>query len=753
MAIEVEAPNGDIVEFPNGTPPATIKKVMAAKYGAPKGKGKAAPKPAGTVEAALSGLRTGLKDVMDRVPSPLNYFTELTTPQSKLDVIERGRRGLDVRAREIEQQRPYIYGGGRVAGQIVSTAPILNVLGAGVGLLGQGVSKFAPRVGKVIQETGRTVPAGGFGAKSKVARVAAGGTAGAATAAATGTNVPEGAAIGAGIPVIGAIVGKTIGGGYDILANRVGKTKAAQILRKAIGDNMDKVKAALAKASPDEQASLLEFLERNNIKIPVLAAVEKNVRRSAASAPVRQTAERTEAELRALRQQARRGGATATEAEAIVAQRRKELMEATQPMREAGIEATDIGRTQVLPLEREAAAKMAEADALTQSGIVPSMSGLADRASGQAELMADNPALFPDMGRIQQTRGIAGAAQKRAEDAVELQIALRDAARESAERAAQIRAQGNAPIDINPLVGNLRSEAFNAANVNPDRAAILTDFADRLEARARQFGGVIDAAGFYEVRKNINQDIGRLLAGRDPATIKQATASILTGIRPQIDNAIRAAGGDELLQSIDIVSKGLKDLEQQNVANALMRIQQRRPDSFARIMAGEEPGAVRTLTNNETGDIFEALGGRLPDVQKLVGPTNAIIQRGKFYIPDELPGAADYRTGIGAEAADIMQAGVPFGIRATSRLMEAKVPGGGRAGAVLEGTYGERMGANILNQLAPALASPRGASELLPQLTASETMSNYLAGLSPTARNAMARALLSGSLYGAKPNY
>lgn len=725
---------------------AEIKKLRTA--GAPK-----QPAPAGRGEALLSGFRTGLQDVVNAIPNPLEYITELTTPQEKLDVIKRGRRQMDVRAKEVEKQRPYTYGGSRIGGQVVATAPVLNALAAGVGLAGQGVSRVAPRVGNFVKETARLIPSGGFGAKTVGTRVAAGSTAGAATAAASGQNATEGAVYGAAIPVIGGIVGKSLGASYDILARRVGKTKAAAMLRKAIGDNMDRVKATLAKAAPDERASLLDFLERNGIRIPQLAAVEKNVRQSAANAPLRQQSARVEQELSALRKQARRGGATATEAENIVAQRRKELMEATQPMREAGLEAMDIGRTQVVPLERSAPGLRQAADEVTATGIVPRMRELQERAGEQAAIMGDNPALFPDMSLIQQTRGISGAAGQRADDAMELQIALRDAARENEQQAAILRAQGNQPIDINPLLTQLRGGAREAQYVNPDRAEILNDFADRLEARARQFGGVIDASGFYEVRKNINQSIGRLLAGRDPNAIKEATSRILQEVRPQIDNAIRAAGGDELLQSIDVVAKGLDDLEQQTVANALARVQQRRPDSFTRIMAGEEPGAVRVLTQGKTGDITEALGGRMADVQKLMAPTENILQRNKFYVPDELPFAQDYRKGIATEAANIMEAGVPFTVRATSRLAEAKLPGGGRAGAVIEGKYGDYMRNNILNELAPMLASPQNAMANMGALPASEVMSNYIQGLSPRARNAFARSLMSGSLYAAQPSY
>lgn len=727
MAIEVEAPNGDIIEFPNGTPPATIKKVMAARYGGPKGGKKPAPKKAGAVETALSGFRTGLKDITENIPSPLNYLTELTMSPEKRAVIERGLRGLDVRAREIEAQRPYLYGGARVGGQVVATAPVLNALAAGLGLAGQTVSRVAPRVSKFVQETARLVPTGGFGAKTAGTRIAAGGTAGAATAGVSNQDMLEGGAIGAGIPVIGNILGRTFGAGYDIVARRVGKTKAAEMLRKAIGDSMGKVQAALRRASPAERATLIEFLESKNIKIPELAALEKNIRQSTANKPLREQAARVEQELAALRVEARRGGATATEAEKIVAQRRKKLMEGTEVQRQAGIEAMDVGRTQIIPAERRAAAATKTAEELQNE---------ARRLTGAAEFFEKSP-MF--------TRG-ADEATYGAEQALE-------EARAATQMAESLRQQGYQPIDIRPLVQSLRSSADEIEFVNPDRYSILSDFANRLEARAQKFGGIIDAAGFYEARKDLGNSINRLLAGRDPDTRKKATASILGQIRPEIDRAIKAAGGDKLLQSIETVSKGLTDLEQQTVANALTRLQQKRPEIFTRIMAGEEPGAVRILTQGGTGDVTEALGPRLPYMQELTKPTEAIVQRGKFYIPDEMPMAADYRRGVAAEAADIMQAGLPFGIRATSRLMEAKLPGGGRAGAVLEGRYGDYMQQKILGELSPMLASPQNAMLGMKALPASETMANYIQGLSPTARNAFARAVLSGSLYGAQPNY
>lgn len=762
MAIEVQAPNGDIVEFPNGTSPATIKQVMAAKYGGPKGKAKAKPAPkaeddtniinalgAGILRAPVEAISAGYSGVANL----LDLFGQNQMAANVRAEREAGRKRAFSKIEQQTKGHPISSEIGKLTGDLIITAP---VLGGAASLLSKAapvITSVAPRAGKFIAETARVIPAGGFGAKTRAARLAGGAIAGATTAAVTNQDIGTGASVGAAIPVVGNMLGKTFGAGYDVVAKRVGKIKAAQMLRKAIGDNIDAVKAALSQASSNERGALLDFLESKGIRIPQLAALEKNVRQSPSNAPLRASAQAMEKELAELRKQARRGGATATQAEQIVAQRRKELMEATQPLREAGLEAADLGRTQVLPLENQAAQQTAQANAMTASGLVPRMRGLQERAAGQAELMADNPAIFPDMGLIQQTRGVSGAAGQRADDAIELQTALRDAARESEQQAARLRAQGNKPIDVNPLLSKLRGDAAEAQYVNPDRFAILSDFANRIEARAQQMGGVIDANGLYEVRKNLNQSIEKLLAGRDPSSIQKATSSILGEVRPQIDAAFRAAGGDELLQSIDVVAKGLDDLEQQTVANALTRLQQRRPDTFIRIMGGEEPGAVRILTQGKTGDINQALGARFADVQKLATPTGNIAERNKLYIPDELPFAADYRKGIASEVGDIMQAGVPMIVRAPLRLAEAKIPGGGRAGAVLEGRYGDYIQNKILSELSPMLATPQNAMAALNIKPTSEVMANYLQNLSPEARNAFARSLLTGGLYGTQPNY
>lgn len=775
MTIEVEGPNGIVVEFPDGTSRKTIQTAMAKKFGGPKGKGKPAPKQEepGYFESAFSGLRSGLESATQYLPNVNEMIAKATMSPEKWNKIQAGRKQLDTRSKQAAQAHPYVHGAGDIAGQVIGTAPAIALGSAGLGALGTELAAVAPRTGNAIANIARATRTGGMGvrgvskeavrrgsivAATKPARVglrlAGGALAGAANAALTGQDATTGAMIGGGIPVVGGLLGKTFGAGYDVLARRVGKTRAAEMLRKAVGNNLERVQSALASATDDEKRSLLQFLEDKGIQIPQLAAIEKNVAQSGQAQPLREAAQRTNEELANLRANVRRGGQTATEAEQIINQDRRDLMQATEAQRQAGLTAMDVGRTQVLPLEAQAQQFGEEAAQNVQNvrRFAPAeqrFAGASDTGSLEESLANIDFLRTPEQLRMGQ---LATRAGNFATDQAEASLAAGQASREAQMSADMLRAEGAKPVNINPIVANLRKDASDAQFVDQDQADILNDLANNLEARAAKFGGVIDANGFYGIRKNVNKTIDRLLAGR-PQAAKQYTSQLMGGVREKIDAAIRAAGGDELLQSINTVATGLKDLEQQGVAAKLARIQQKHPERFARIMAGDEPGIVRQLTDHETGDITEALGSRIVDVQKLAGVSNPGVMRGKFYIPDETPGAVDLRRGVASEAADIMAPGVPIWARATGQLMAAKVPGGGRAGAVLEGSFGEKMKAKVLNQLAPALANPKNAAALMGEIPTSEVLANYIAGLSPQARNRMAQSLITGGLYSQKPNY
>jgi hypothetical protein len=732
MTLEVEGPNGIIVEFPDGTSRKIIQAAMAKKFGGPKGKSKPAPKQedrgylealgAGALQLPVDILSAGYGGVANVLDLVGQNKMAAQVRQSRDESKNRAMAQINPRT----QNYPVTSGLGNFGANLMVTAPLTAGVGGLISRAAPTVARASPAAARVVANIGQATKTGGMGVRGVGSRLAGGALAGGTSAALTGQDVLTGAAIGGGIPVVGGLLGKTFGAGYDVIARRVGKTKAAEMLRKAVGDNLERVKSALASATPDEQRSLLQFLESKDIKIPQLAAIEKNVAQSGQAQPLREAAQRTGEELAGLRADVRRGGQTATEAEQIIKQDRRNLMQATEEPRQSGIAAMDVGRTQIVPAEQQAAAARA-----TQQEQLDA----ARRLAGSAEFHEQSP-MF--------TMG-ADAATHMAEQAG-------NTAQQAEQLAGNLRSQGLAPIDIRPIVKNLRAQASDAEHVDPDQFTILSDFANRLEARAAKFGGIIDAEGFYKYRKNANKQIQSLLAGR-PQAAKEYTAQLIGDLRGHIDNAIRAAGGDELLQSINTVSAGLKDLEQQGVAANLARIQQKHPERFARIMAGEEPGIVRQLTDHETGDITEALGSRIADVQKLAGVSNPSVMRGKFYIPDETPGATDLRRGVASEAADIMSPGVPLWARATGQLMAAKVPGGGRAGAVLEGTFGDKMKTSILNKMAPALANPNNAAALMGEVPTSEVLANYIAGLSPQARNLMAQSLISGGLYSQKPSY
>jgi hypothetical protein len=75
------------------------------------------------------------------------------------------------------------------------------------------------------------------------------------------------------------------------------------------------------------------------------------------------------------------------------------------------------------------------------------------------------------------------------------------------EEALLAAGQGLPPLDIDPVIGNLRQKAAEAEFVNPPRFRVLTEFANNLERRAASQGGVIDAPGLYELRKSMADNI------------------------------------------------------------------------------------------------------------------------------------------------------------------------------------------------------------------------------------------------------
>jgi hypothetical protein len=369
--------------------------------------------------------------------------------------------------------------------------------------------------------------------------------------------------------------------------------KAGQIIREALGKDVEAAKRAFASLSPDDQRLAQQVLLDAGVEPSKFFGVGKIVAEqidpdTPARILAQQAAER-EARLAALS-----GGETATAQRAASNVERRAVNEATGPTRDAALARANIAGETVPAAEMLANAARQQADEITASGFVPRMRGLEERAGEQAAIMGDTPAIFPDMGLIQQTRGIAGAAGQRADDAIAAQIGLRDTARDMEDVVADLAAEGMQPLRVTPIVQQLRSMAAQpGTRADELQRGALTGLADKLQGLA-DANGVIDARDLYQIRKTgLNDIVDTLLSGRQPGSgTKERTASLLTSAREMIDNAVEGAGGVGWKDYLTRTRQGFETVNRQDLTAKGAQLAKENPDEFIALMGGERPKIV-----------------------------------------------------------------------------------------------------------------------------------------------------------------
>jgi hypothetical protein len=453
------------------------------------------------IASAVSGFGSGLKPIAEKLDylNPLSYIPNPFTSKKETATTE---KRLATYAAERQQANPNAFAGGKLAGEIVGTTPLTMGGGAIVQGGGRLLTKVAPRLGPVVEKTGRAITSGGTRvakptkaavkegkiiAKSRKARVALRATGGSVSsliaAAATDQDLTDAALAGATVPVLGHILKFGAGKTYDIIAGRAGPVEAARILREVISNNATQIEKALRNSPKKIKANTAEFLASRGLLTPELAAATQIASGSTESGALLRVAQQ-----RAARQNRMRnfisGGKTQTEAVSNIGATKKALQDETAIQREGALDTSDIGRTVIAPAERRAA----QARAALQNEL------------DTAARYMDDPNFDARMGQY-----------------------LEDA-RSNEEVAANLRAQGLEKLDISQVVSNLRAEADKAEFVSPDRFRILSEFANNLERRAAKMGGVIDARGLYLARREMGNFVSSVLGTTDPKALRQGTS-------------------------------------------------------------------------------------------------------------------------------------------------------------------------------------------------------------------------------------
>lgn len=763
-------PDGNEYVFPEGTSVETMRAAMRKRF--------PPPKPAKKPDEPISWLGAFGAGIGEAIPRAIGGIIEFLDPQGRKLLTPEQQAAYNRQFAGIKRQRPNVFTAGQVTGEVLATAPVVAGGGKAIEKLGGAAVKIAPkfgagarvvkRGGRVLQQTGKAVAGGGTGVRAPTRtaiaggapvaatrtgrmalRVAGGGGSAAATAALTDQEVLDAAAAGAIIPVAGTIARKGIGWTYDFLAGRLGELRAAEIMRNVIADKSSGIIDALKNAPKNVKTNTAEFLAAKGLLTPELAAATRIVSASKFSKPL-ETKALAAAEERNAMKTLVQGGGTQTEAMQNIAAAKQAVRDEMEPQRAAFMERADIGRTQIIPAEQQAAQlRTAAADESRRAARFYRAADEQGMALGQMDDLGDvfNPEA------INRQRGIVGGLEKRGLEAGRRSVQLGQDSRNAAEVAANLRAQGLAPIDISQVTGRLRQLAAEALP-GTDRQRIFSEFADMLDKRAQQFGGIIDATGLHLARREMGEFVASTLGSRgaDTSAIRRGTAQLMGEAQPLIDDAFEAAGGPEWRAYLNDFSQGMREVERQEFGRQLAKLPEAR---YAKVMAGEDPEFVSEFFGPGRFDINVEMGApKLPTAQQLAGDITAsrAVQQGGL---GELGPSQrlSLPTGARARVENAMTPGLNTYARTVANLT-GRIPGISGAGLAterVEEILANKLAERTMRELAPALADPALASRLLETgPSGQEYLGMALEKLAPQTRNFMTR-LLSQSFI--RPSY
>jgi hypothetical protein len=691
-------------------------------------------------------------------------FARAGNPQSYLEAsanaFSRARTGLSDLAAEARRQRPNFTGVGDFTGNVAAVVPGTTALGGTMNFIGRGVpalTSYIPafrsalpavtNVGNAFSRFGQLFGAGGFGAGARglstpasiVARGGAGGAAGAFGGFAIGSDdMLTDTASGAAIPFVGTISRRGIGAVYDWLSGRLGEVRAAEIMRNLIANNASAITAALREAPANARANTAQFLESVGLMTRELAAATGAVTRSVEGRPlIDVAARRTAGQAEDLLEL--QGGASALEAAQNAKAMREAVRAETDPLLQEAMRAANVGRTQIIPAEREAA-RLGEA-AAEEARRAARFYRAGDEQSMVLNQMDDLGDAF-DPQAINRQRGIVGALDERGLGFGQRSVDLGSEAARARAVAEDLRAQGFAPIDITGVVGNLRSLAREALPQS-NRRRLLSGFADVLEARAAEEGGVIGGESLHMAKREMGDFVASVLGQADPSAINRGTSMMVGATQKLITDALDEAAGAGSPFSVfnDAFSTGMRNIEQQRVATRLARLG--RTDTarggdrgrFEDIVRGEDLDFVPEVLGPGNNDINTALSpSNLSIAQRLAGEFRTDRRVGELGLDMSPDVAGDAAAGVQSDVLDMFEPGRKNWLaRAFSRGTGAGVlPGGGGIGDQLARTVSETMYRNAMARLAPALANPAEALRLLPIRSTNAITAGAFDRLAPT---------------------
>jgi hypothetical protein len=725
----------------SGYKPSEIIKFIAPSKAAPRTRGTGISAVDTAIDNAyevLMGIPEGAYNLAAMVTDPISgmIFGEDAVKQAQAQ-----RRAITDKASRtyVSKPRPLARNLGQSiapGAAVTSTTKVLAPLASKLPVVGDAAAQILNATARGgIGVKGTSVP------KTVGLKVVGGGTSGASTAALMGEDPVEGALYGAGIPVLGTVFKKLVGGGVDLF--RMSKVKAGKILRDALGKDVEAAKAAFAQLSPNDQRLAQQVLIDAGVEPSPFFGVGKIV--------ADQIDPDTPARILKQQETARNarladisGGADATAQRAAAEAGRREVSTATGPARDAALARANVAGTTVPAAETLANAARQRADEMTASGFVPRMRGLEDRSRGQIDAAFQNPEFFTQGGPINRTGAIAEGAGQRADNAINAQIGLRDVARDMEDVVADLAAEGMQPLRVGPIVQQLRSMAGQpGTRADELQRGTLRGLADKLQGLADN-NGVIDARDLYQIRKTgLNDIVDTLLSGRQPGSgTKERTASLLTSARAMIDDAIEGSGGKDWKDYLVRTRQGFETVNRQKLAGEGAQLAKKSPNEFIDLMKGDRDDIVEGAMG--TGQ-FDIAGMALADPRRYNAMKMSADELQNLNRMTELQSRGETAGGnlLFKEQPSFLSRGI-------RSVIGAKFPSVAYAGQGLNQTQRALMAPEVQKQLATAYESGPNMARAMNEFPTATRVSEQVQQISPTARNVMAQQFASPPTIGSE---
>jgi hypothetical protein len=453
----------------------------------------------------------------------------------------------------------------------------------------------------------------------------------------------EGATMETGGRVIAPLIGKAAGAIADM--RQIPVQKAATIARNALGPDMPEVLNALKSA---QGQNVTAGQATANINSPTFQALLDRAAQRDPRFLEALKASQGDVSLNALSKLA--GGATATETRATSELAKSNLNKVTGPIRETALKRANLGQY------------------------------VADEASVRA---ANDLAVLTGSGtKIDPAQFIAQAT--------------------GAEQA--LRSVGIKPLESASLIRSISSTANNPAFAGNDLVSgAVKNVADDIAKWTGQ-GGVIDANALEAIRKNsVNAAIAQLRPGADATVQRNLASSVLSKIKPAIDDAIEAAGGVGWRDYLTTHTKGMQTIAEKKLGGEALKMYKTNPDSFVKLVQGESPEVVEKILGPGKYDIAKELSDN----------TVASLQEQAAKVIRDTKMAGQVTAGQDALKELLLQQISKLRVPSYLSAVAATT---NKALSILE----NRIGTKTMDALTKASQTPEGAIKLLETLPATE---------------------------------